>query len=154
GPRLRRALSRTLGAAVAIWLSAGPAVAQPTFTPISGPSCTGTYVYPLPHLSTEPDAGSTRFTSVVIVANFSPATSATLQACACNNGGFLGGTTFTLPTNNRIYATDPPNLGTPPPGTRPLALGALFNLSQLPMGVAIPAVLTSNVPLEIQYGFI
>ncbi|MBI1778574.1 MAG: hypothetical protein HYR63_24810 [Proteobacteria bacterium] len=131
-----------------------PALAQPTFTPLVGPSCTGTYVYPIPHLSTEADAATTRYTTVLIIADLNPTTAASIQACAYNGGTYIGGTSFTLPINNRIYATDPPTPGTPAPGTRPIALASLFNLIQLPTNSAFPAVLTSNVPLEIEYGFV
>ncbi|MBV8456004.1 MAG: hypothetical protein JO122_05255 [Acetobacteraceae bacterium] len=134
------------------WLSS-PARAQPAFTAFTGPVCTGTYVYPLPHLSTETDAGGTRYTTVVIIANFSATTAATIQACAYNAGAFIGGTSFTLPSNNRLYTTDPQATSTTT-STRPVALASMFNLTQLPSSTAFPAVITSNIPLEIEYGYV
>jgi hypothetical protein len=148
-PRLT-ALALLAGLTVA----AGAARAQPTFTALAGPACTGTYVYPLPHLSTETDQGSTRFTSAVIIANFNQTITATIQACVYNAGTFLGGTSFTLPINNRVYATDPIATTSPGSGTRPVSLSSLFNVSQLPSNSAFPGVVASNIPLEIEYGFI
>jgi hypothetical protein len=139
-------------------IGAGTAKAQPTLTPLTGPTCTGTNVYVLPHLSTEHDGDDddqdSRFTSVVMIANLNPTTDATIQACGYNNGSFLGGTSFTLPVNNRLFAIDPPPEGTPAPGTMPVPLASLFNLTTLPDNIAFHAAIASNIPLAIESGFV
>ena len=135
-------------------IATGGARAQPTFTPITGPTCTGTYMYVLPHLSTENETASSRFISVVMIANLNPSTTATLQACAYNDGAFIGGTSFSLPSNNRVFAEDPPPSGTPPAGQTPVALASMFNTITLPPNTGFHAVIASNIALAVESGFV
>jgi hypothetical protein len=113
-------------------------------------SCTGDYIYVVPHLSTERDGATSTstYTSVVVAANHNSSSTATVYACGYQTDGTLiGGTSFSLPPGYRVFALNPAS-------STQTALTTLFNTTALPTQTSFHAIVRSNVPLVVQGGFV
>ncbi len=154
-----RMVQKTLGVGVVLaTVAITPAIAQSTltFTPVT--SCVGAHVHVVPVLDGgaasagrsssrgQADGGGSTSapSSVLELADLSPANASLVQACAYgDDGSFLGGASFTLPASTRILAVESSSAA--------LTVHQLFGLSAMP-SVPFHAIIATDQPTVVQGG--